>query len=76
MQDGLTFFLPYGPDCIVGAGVLQVSVRVLASSLQALLDQQDGVGQDSGAQLGQRTHDEKFSCSSLAAHLVTCKAIT
>lgn len=67
----LTFFLPYGPDCIICARVLQVSMRVLAGSLQALLDQQDGVGQDSGAQLGEGTHHKELPCPSLAVHLVS-----
>lgn len=65
-----TFFAPYPPQRIVGAGVLQVGVGVLAGSLQAGLDQQNGVGQDGGPQLGQGTHHKELPSSWLAWHLV------
>ena len=66
-----TFFLPNGLHCIIGASVLQVSMCVLAGSLEALLDQQDWVGQHSGPQLCKSAHHKELSGTSLACHLVT-----
>lgn len=46
-------------------------MRVLAGSLQPLLDQQDWIGQHSGAQLCKSAHQKKFAGPCLGRHCVS-----